>query len=160
MSEACFLVVPTGLVAADDEAKDLHRKWKVGSIVRSDFKLMRNGAYFRKWWALAKLGFDYWSEVCEPMEFKGKPVLPNFDRFRKDLTITAGFYTPVWNIKGELRVEAESLAWSSMSEQRFTELYDATIRALLQEVFNGKRMKAWSEEDLRQVASEIERFAA
>lgn len=160
MSELCWLVTPGGLVAYDDEAKDAHRLMKVGSIVRSDFKKMRNGAFFRKWWALAKLGFDYWAEVCEPMDYKGKPVLPNFNRFRKDLTIMAGFYEPTWNIKGELRVEAESLAWSNMTEARFAELYDATIRALIREVFNGKRMKAWTEDELRHVAGEIERFAA
>lgn len=150
--------VPQGFTPADDDARDDLKRFPVGSVARLDVKLMRNGAFFRKWWALAKLGFDYFAEGCETTEYKGQPVLPNFERFRKDLIITSGFYTPTWNIKGELKVEAESIAWGSMDEPRFTKLYDATIQALLRMVFNGKRSGKWTEQQLRSVAQQIEEF--
>lgn len=86
--------------------------------------------------------------------------MPERERFRKDVTIMAGFYHPVVNLKGEVRIEPESLKWASMSEETFTKLYDATIQVLLQKVFNGSVCKRWTEVELRRVANEVLSFAA
>lgn len=157
--EILLIKTPGGFMPADDEAQEKCRKFRLGSLAKLDVVQMRNGAFFKKWWALVKLGYDYWSETCEPMEFKGKPVLPNFDRFRKDVTIMAGFYEPTWNVNGEMRIEADSLSFANMPEETFEKLYSATINVLLRKVFNGKRMRAWTEEELRSVASQISEFA-
>ncbi len=150
----------TGLLPACEEATEWLRKKKIGATVLVEPREMRNGAFFRKWWALVKLGYDYWSESAQTIEYKGQPVLPDFDRFRKDVTISAGFYYPVVNLKGEVRIEAESLKWASMTEERFEKLYSATIQVLLQRVFNGKLCQRWTEEQLRSVAEQILSFAA
>lgn len=149
-----------GLLPADDATRTWFNKLKVGSVVHADAKQMRNGAFFKKWWALVNLGYDYWSESVQTIEYKGEPVLPELGRFRKDLTISAGFYHAVVNLKGEMRIEADSLKWASMSEESFTKLYDATIRVLLRRVFNGMICPTWSEEQLREVAEQILEFAS
>lgn len=159
MTEILTIRVPSGYAFADDEAREAGKRHKLGAVVRGNFAEMRNGAFFNKWWALVKLGFDYFEDACEQVEYKGKPVQANFDRFRKDITIMAGFYQPVWNVKGEMRIEAESLAWSKMTEDRFAELYSKTIVVLLQKVFNGKVAAKWSEAELRSVVEQIEGFA-
>ena len=150
----------TGLLPACEEATEWLRKKKIGATILVEPREMRNGAFFRKWWALVKLGYDYWSENAQTIEFKGQPVLPDFDRFRKDVTIAAGFYHAVVNLKGELRIESESLKWASMTEERFEKLYSATIQVMLQRVFNGKVCQSWTEEQLRSVAEQILSFAA
>jgi len=150
----------SGLFPACEEASEWLRKKKLGATIVVEPHEVRNGGYFRKWFALVKLGYDYWSEAAETLEFKGSPVLPDFDRFRKDVTISAGFYYPVVNLKGEVRIEAESLKWSSMTEERFDQLYNATIQVLLARVFNGRVCKSWTEEELRDVAAQILEFAA
>ena len=160
MSELLFSKAQAGLLPACEEAQDWLRKKKLGATILVEPREPRNGSYFRKWWALVKLGYDYWSENAETIEFKGQKVLPEFDRFRRDVTIMAGFYYPVVNIKQEVRIEAESLKWASMSEERFAQLYDATISVLLQRVFNGKVCPTWTEEELRNVAEQIIEFAA
>lgn len=149
-----------GLIPACEESTDWLRKKKLGATIVVEPHEMRNGAFFRKWWALVKLGYDYWSENAATIEFKGVRVLPEFDRFRKDVTILAGFYRPVVNLKGEVRIEPESLQWAKMTEERFGKLYDATIQVMLQKVFNGTLCAQWSEEQLRSVAEQITRFAA
>lgn len=149
-----------GLVPACEEANEWMRKKRLGATIMVEPREMRNGPYFKKWMALVSMAFEYWADNAKTLEFKGKPVLPNFDRFRKDVTISAGFYYPVANLKGEVRIEAESLSWASMDEQRFSELYDATIRVLLARVFNGKVCPNWTEADLRSVVTQIESFAA
>lgn len=158
--ELLFIKAPTGLAPACDEATEWLGKKKLGSSILVEPREIRNGAFFKKWWALVKLGYDYWSETVQPMEFKGRRVLPSFDRFRKDVTIWAGYYDPVVNLKGELRIEAMSLKWAQMNEQTFTKLYDATIQVLLAKVFNGEVCKGWTEAELRNVAGQITEFAA
>ena len=119
---------------ATDADAELLRRFKVGKVVRGEFAEMRNGAHFRKWWVLARFAFEIWKETVPAGEYHGRPVLPDFERFRKDLTITAGYFRPVWNVRNELRVEAESLAWASMTPERFETLYSATINAVLQKI--------------------------
>jgi len=145
-----------GLIPADDEAVQKYSKIKLGAIVRTETSEMRNAAFFRKWWALVKLTFDIWSDSAPTVEHKGVQVLPDFDRFRKDVTILAGFYKPVFNVKGELRLEPESLAWGSMDEERFEKLYSATIDAILQKVLPKAGL---SEQELRRMVDEVVRFA-
>lgn len=158
--ELLFQKSPTGLIPACEEAIEWLRKKKLGAVIAVEAREMRNGAFFRKWFALVKLAFDYWSEGAQTIEFRGQPVLPDFDRFRKDITILAGFYNPVVSLRGEVRIEPESLKWASMTEERFEKLYDATIQVLLQRVFNGKVCRNWTEEELRGVAQQILEFAA
>lgn len=160
MTEFVFQKGSTGLVPACEEATEWLRKKKLGATILVEPRELRNGAYHRKWFALVKLAYDYWSEGAATIEYKGVPVLPDFDRFRKDVTISAGFYRPVVNLKGEVRIEPESLKWAQMTEERFGQLYEATIRVLLARVFNGKVCPTWSEEELRSVADQILEFAA
>jgi hypothetical protein len=44
--------------------------------------------------------------------------------------IMAGFRRPVVNIKGELRLEADSISFASMDEERFQECYGAVFNVL------------------------------
>ena len=68
----------------------------------------------------------------------------------------AGFFTPVWNAKGELRVEAESMAWSSMTEERFEQLYSATINVILSKILPDRGL---TEQGLREWAGRVLEFA-
>jgi hypothetical protein len=158
--EILLIRTPTGFHPADDEAQECMKHFPLGSVGKMEVKLMRNYQFFKKWWALVKLGYDHFADTCEQQEYKGQPILADFDRFRKDVTILAGFYVPKWNLNGEMRIEAESLAWAGMTEERFAKLYDATIQVLLRKVFNGQRSRRWSEEELRDVTEQVMRFAA
>lgn len=160
MKEFLFQKGTTGLVPACEEANEWLRKKRLGAIIRVEPKEMRNGPFFKKWFALLEMAYGYWSETVKPIEFRGQPVLPSFQRFRKDMTILAGYYEAVTNLKGEVRIEAASISWAEMDEETFGKLYDATINVLLSKVFNGRVCKEWSESELRSVAEQIMSFAA
>jgi hypothetical protein len=145
---------------ADEGAQDWLRKIKPGQAVTVECRIPRNLAFHRKYFALINLAYDYWKDEVKTIEYKGEEVLPDRERFRKDCIILAGFYRPVVNLKGEVRIEPESLKWATMTEERFGELYDATINVLLRRVFNGKVCPKWTEEQLRSVAEQILEFAA
>ena len=154
--KVCVLKSPAGaLIPADEEASDLLRKIKAGTPLSVDVKRIRNYKFHKKMFALFKLAFDVWEPV-EPLEYKGVPVAKDFDRFRKDITIMAGFYKAVYNARGEVRLEAESLSFAAMSEERF----ETVFRAVLTVVWNRVLKAAGyaSEEEVERVVNELMRF--
>jgi len=133
--EIALIKTPSGaLVPMDDEQAEKLKRFKAGSIVRGEYAAMRNGPFFRKWFALAKFAFDMWEDSMEPTEYRGQKVQPVFDKFRKDLTILAGYWHPVFNIDGTFKVEADSISWAKMNEETFERLYSKTIDAILAKV--------------------------
>lgn len=152
----CIKTAQGAFIPATEEDAEKARRFKVGECTKFDAAQMRNGRFFRKWWLLAKVAFDAASETMPGAEYKGRRVLPDFGRFRKDLTIMAGFYRPVFNARGEMRLEPESLKWGSMTEERFEQLYQASINAILQKVLPDGR---YTEDELRRVVDRVLEFA-
>lgn len=156
MATMHMLKTATGaLVPANDESIEAVKKFKIGNVIKVDVVQMRNGPFFRKWWLLAQLAFDIWKDTATMPLYRGEPVQANFEKFRKDLTIMAGYYHPVANINSEVRLEADSLAWASMEEETFEKLYSATINAVLQKVL-GKT--DWDEDKLRNTVNQLMEF--
>lgn len=49
------------LIPATPETSDfLQSKCKLGSVLEADYKLVRNPAFHRRYFALLNLGFEYW----------------------------------------------------------------------------------------------------
>ena len=107
-------------------------KFKTGEEYEIEIKMSRNPAFLRKTMAFFNFCFEYYdsSKVYEHCSFTDQ-----FDRFRKDLTILAGFYVKTIRLNGDTRIEAESLSFASMSEERFQECYTALISASLKYIF-------------------------
>ncbi len=126
---------PGGLFCpADDYEADKLTKFKTFEPYEVEIKLSRNPAFLRKAMAFFGFCFNFWNgdevhKYCSETE--------QFDRFRKDLTILAGFYTQSVRLDGSIRTEAESLSFASMSEERFQECYLALIKASLKHVFKN-----------------------
>jgi hypothetical protein len=141
---------------SDADKKAWRNFWKKiidageGEVFSVEVKKMRNGKFFRKWWALVNLAYEAWSDGLPAVDINGTRVLPNFDEFRKDVTIKAGFYESVFSLNGDLKLSAKSISWAAMNEQTFEELYQATITAILRFVLPGRRLtpeslNAWVE---------------
>ena len=82
-------------VEENEEEGEKMRRWKSGVVVRGDFAEMRNGAYFRKYWALVKLAFDMWEDQMPETLHRGVPVKAEMDRFRRDLGSVIEHYREV-----------------------------------------------------------------
>ena len=156
MSQVAFIRLPNGdLRPMDDEALAATKRWKTGDVIRGEFAKMRNALFFRKWWALITVGFGLWQDSGARAEYKGQEILPNLEKYRKDTTIMAGFYHPVLNVRGEMRLEADSISFANMTEETFEKLYSATIDAILKQAHNSKL----DEQTLRNWAESIMEFA-
>ena len=156
MSEILLMKAPGGyLLPASDEEAEKCKRFKVGAVLRCSVSQVRNYEFHKKWFALIKIAFDAWSDIAQRPTWNGAEVQPNMDRFRKDVTVLAGFYKPVFNVKGELRMEPESISFASMTQERFEGLYSATINVILEKILpNGQ----FTDATLRDLVDQVMRF--
>lgn len=140
------------LVPVDPQAAEYISKLKLGAGIKAKITKANNPAFHRKMFALFNVAFEAWEP--EVKEYKGQPVQKNFDRFRKDLTILAGFYETTINLKGEIRLEAKSLNFSNMEQDEREQVYSAVIDVVLAKVLTN-----YTRADLDRVVEEVMRFA-
>lgn len=125
-----------GLMPLDESGAEMLKRIKQGAAVKCDVTEIRNYPFLKKFFALLNLGFSYW-EPAELLEGKyGKPK-KNFDKFRDQVTILAGYYEAYIDINGNERVAAKSISFASMKQDEFEKLYSAVLDVLLERIFVG-----------------------
>jgi len=130
--------------AVDGACKEDRRAWRhfwkritrmePGEMAAVEMVFPRNSKFHRKYFALLKVGFDAWEPSRKRMTYKGKPIAKNFDRFREEVQILAGFYVQTFDLKGRMRLESKSISFAKMDEQEFEHVYGAVADILLREV--------------------------
>jgi hypothetical protein len=130
----------------NDEGAELLKKIKPGYVIECRITRKRNSTFHRRFFKLLDVAFDAYEETAPHVEYHGVRVLPNRDRFRKDIIILAGFYEPTFNIKGELRMEPKSISFASMDQDEFEHLYSAVLNVVLTRILSAR---GYSEESLR-----------
>lgn len=108
-------------------------KFKNGEMYTADIKLTRNPAFHRKMFSFFNFCFAHWSADKTPMANADEAT--QFDRFRKDLTILAGFYEQTVRLNGDIRTEAKSLAYANMEPGEFERCYNAMVNAAIKHLF-------------------------
>jgi hypothetical protein len=156
-TEIILIKTPSGaLIPADPQAGEFIAKLKMGAGIRAKVVRQRNVLFHRKMFALFNLAYEHFCEFgLSEMTYKGQKVVPEFDRFRKDLIILAGHYTPVFNIRGELRLEAKSIGFANCSEDEAERIYSDCINAALKNVYKAAKTEA----ELRNLVDQILEFA-
>ena len=134
-----YLVKHPGGVFSPAHDSDLERlqRFKNGEMYTAEIKLTRNPHFHRKVMAFFGFCFEFWN--AEKSGMGNADERTQFNRFRKDLTILAGYYDTVVNIRNEVRAEAKSIAYANMEQSEFEELYSALINAAIKHVFAGTR---------------------
>lgn len=143
-----------GLAPCGQEAAEQVAKLRIGQPVWCDVVRTGNNKLFRKWFVLLDIGF----EAFEPQpiasgQFAGQVPEKNRERFRKEVTIMAGYHELVATLDGRVRVEARSVSPDRMSPEDFEKLYSATINVLLRMVIRNK-----TAEELDEWVSTLMRF--
>ena len=144
--------MPNGTLApADQSAIDAIAKYKIGVMLSADVKQPRNVLFLRKYFALLNIAY----EAFEPTaEHKGERVQKNFEQFREDVQILAGFGEIVPRLDGSCRVISKSIAFGSMSAEDFEQLYSKVIDVILSRI-----LTKYTRQDLDQIVENILRFA-
>ena len=142
------------LAPADSETAAFVSRLKFGQGLRAEVKRARNILFHRRMFALLNFAFDLWD--CPALEYHGQPVAKNFDRFRKDITVLAGFYEAVTNLRGEVRLEAKSLAFHNMGEEEFERVYKSVLGVVWDRMLRSKGYE--SPEKVDAIVQELLRF--
>lgn len=127
------------LIPADEMELEKLNKFKTGEQYQAEIKLTRNPAFHRKVFVFFKFCFDHWASG---EEFASESR--QFDLFRQNLTVLAGFYESFYKIGGGVRIEAKSLSFSSMSQEEFEECYKALIQAAMKHIFSGSDQEIYN----------------
>lgn len=147
--EAIFIkTMARTLAPATDHDADLLKHIKIGQPTKLTFKRVRNYEFHKKFFALLNFAFSYWEPDEENLIGE-----KNFDQFRADVIILAGFYDRCIRLDGSTRVTAKSIAFGSMAEDEFEQLYGKTIDVLVKHV-----LQHYTGDMLRAVLKELEGF--
>ncbi len=140
-----------GLVPVDQQAVEFLQKLKLGAGVTVEIKRNNNVAFHRKLFALANYAFECW----EPgeKEYKGQQIEKQFDQFREDITILAGFYETRVRLDGTFRFVAKSWSFSSMDDAEKDRLYNGIINAVLKHI-----MRDMQRADLDRIVDQLLSF--
>lgn len=144
---------PAGFVPFDAESKAWAQKIRSGEVVTAEFKKARNYKFLKKYFALLTIGFENW----EPGTIDSRYDAPekNFDQYREDVIILAGYYYATIRLDGTVRVRAKSISFAYMDEEEFSKLYNATIDVLLKHVYK----RTITEAELENIVSAYMSFA-
>lgn len=130
-----YIKTQTGLVPFDPDTQERYNKRKIGAVIEVDEKGVRNPLFHRKYFALINFAYEYW-EPKTTHEKYGE-IEKNFDRYRNDLTILAGYWKRVTRLNGDVRVEPQSISFAKMEQEEFEKLYSKTIDVILKYIFIG-----------------------
>lgn len=149
--------VPNGYAFADAESAKAAEKHRLGETVSASIVKPRSGPFHRKFLALLRFTFDYWepADAAEPVTYRGHVVEKDFERFRGDVVVLCGHYTPVWNANGEMRLEPASIAFDQMEPDDFARLYSTAVGVCMRIAMSSK---GFTEDQLRRAVDEISRF--
>lgn len=126
--------------ASSDDRKAWRSFWRrifnlsPGEIAQAEMTIPRNGKFHRKFFALLTVGFDAWEPDRKRKSYKGRVVAKNFEQFREDITILAGYYEQTFDLRGRLKLKAKSISFANMDDVEFELLYSAVVDVLLREV--------------------------
>ena len=146
----CFVTKATGgylVPASGDDLEELE-KLRNGSVYRVDIVKERNSLFHRKTLSLIRLGFNSWIPE-EPKDGSAVP-LKNFDSFRNDITVLAGFSDRVFKVDGSFELIAKSISFASMEEIEFEDFFSKVADVLLSNI-----LKNYTREDLDEVVDKI-----
>lgn len=125
------------LTPASEIESERLKRLKNGIVYEVELKggEKRNRGYHGKIFAFMSWCFEYWAGNNTEAEFQTEAA--QFDCFRKQLTIKAGYYDFVVNLDGSTMVQARSLSYDSMSQEEFEQCGSALINAAIATVFQG-----------------------
>lgn len=140
-----------GVYSLEDIANsDALAKLPYGAVICVEWKRPRNYKFLKKYYALLNLAFDAWEPDAE---YKGERVAKNFEQFRNDCTVLAGFYDATVTLGGQVRMVAKSISFGKMEESEFDKLYNATVNVILARI-----LKNYTRDDIDRVIDNLLAF--
>lgn len=152
MSEIKLVCIGSAVFkAATEQDKENLKRFKLGDVMTAKVSRDRNPKFLRKFFVLLGVGFEAFEPV---VEWKGEVLTKNFEKFREDVTIVAGYYDLVPTLNGDPRAVAKSISFANMEEDEFEKLYNSVVNVLLERVLTN-----YTRDDVDNVVNQILGFS-
>lgn len=125
-----------------------------GELAQMELLIPRDKVKHRKFFALLNVGFDAWEPSRKHKTYKGMQVAKDFEQFREDTIILAGFYEQTFDLEGRMKLKAKSISFAKMPDDEFERLYSAVAKVLLEKVLTTYAGR----EDLDEIVEKIMKF--
>lgn len=131
--------------------------YKVGAYLIGNIVQPRDGTFHRLAFAMLQFGFDYWHPPAVLL-VDGIPVDVdrNFEVYRKNVTVQAGYYDVCAQLDGSVKLEPQSISYESMEEGEFREWFFAVKEVLWTQIFSS--IQAFDEQSFENIMLEFMRF--
>lgn len=129
----------SGLVGADEEAKEAMKRWKVGETLKCSVKKPRDYRNHKRYFALLNLTFE------------NQERYTSFEHFRKAVQIAAGHVDELVTLEGEIVLIPKSIAYDALDEMEFSKVFGETMTVCA---------KILGELELHVLEEEVSRYAA
>lgn len=147
-TELMLMRTPGGIIiAADEQSRQVLERWPLGVGIRAVVTRARSLPFHRRFFAMLNLGFDAWEPQLEDGSVK------NFEAFREDVTILAGFFQRTVRVRGGIKLKAESISFANMKQDRFDKVYSRVADVILQRI-----LTKYTRDDLDNVVNQMMGF--
>ena len=148
MAQLNLIKLYDSFAPADDETVQLMEKMKHSVVYKCVVTKQRNYKFHKKLFSLLNLAFEHF----EPghLLYDGVVVKKEFEQFRKDIIIKAGYYHATYKINGDVILTAKSLKFSKMGQDEFDALYNACVNVVLDLVLTD-----YTKDDLENVINQL-----
>lgn len=109
----------------EEAAEKYLRRFRLGEDFLISLKRPRNLAFHRKFMALLRYAFE------------NQERYEDFEAFRKEVTMRAGWWEEHVHVTGQISYTAKSIAFAKMDELQFDELYRKAITAIIEHFLVG-----------------------
>lgn len=147
---------PAGvLVPVDQAGQDIITGWKVGRLYRGTFTSVRNYVFHKRFFAMLNATFEAWEPPY--VEWAGIPGEKDYDTFREQVTILAGFHDVVIDVRGHAKAKAKSISFANMDQENFEKLY-GKVFVVCWNILMAQSPR-WTKAEFERVVAHMENFA-
>jgi hypothetical protein len=123
------------LIPADEDEAERMTSFKNGEMYQVEIKRSRNPHFHRKMFSFFSFCFKYWCADNSKYELMTNEAQKK--EHRNNLTIIAGYYDTVVDVRGETHYRAQSLSYENMDQEEFEQCCSAMINAALRTIFKN-----------------------
>jgi len=141
----------------DEDKKSWRKLWRhlmtlePGEFANMEFIFPRNPKFHRKFFGLLNFAFEAWEPDRVRKNYKGRPVAKNFDQFREDVLILAGYSEQTFDLRGNMKLKAKSISFAKMDDAEFEAVYSAVVDVILADVLKTYANREELEEVVQRV---------
>jgi hypothetical protein len=152
VAEIILQKIATGILApVDQQGIDYLAKIKIGQGLKVKLIKQNSVLFHKKIFSLTLFAYDAWDPV--EIQYKGQVITKNFDQFRDDLTILAGYYETRIRLDGTIRFIPKSWSFEKMDDIEKSKLYESIITVVLSRI-----LTKYTRENLDEVVESLLRF--